>query len=245
MPSSPQLWLRDHRPQQSALKHTHNALLQAARLILATRTLRHLIAGGTIYSIAAYSLTGWLPTFLIRTGGLSPSAVGTILALILGLVGAFGTVFGGLAADKLGRSSAGWRLRLVGIALLLMSPFLAAGLLASDPVIMIGFLFLPCALLGFFSGPTFAMTQSLVDPAMRATAAAIMLFFFTVIGLGLGPLVTGLISDSIRPSLGGGSLRLALLWVSPLCAWAGCHYFLAAASVDDDLRTVNEQPATA
>lgn len=239
------IWLRDHRRLQSAPRHSATALTHAVRLIFANRTLRHLIAGGTIYSIAAYSLTGWLPTLLIRTAGMSPSAVGTILALIIGLMGAFGTVLGGVAADKLGRSSAAWRLRLVGIALLLMSPLLATGLLAPDPALMIGFLFLPCALLGFFSGPTFAMTQSLVDPSMRATAAAILLFFFTVIGLGMGPLITGLISDAIRPSLGGGSLRFALLWVSPLCVWAGCHYFLAAASVDEDLRIVSEQQTAA
>ncbi|MGH6713864.1 MAG: spinster family MFS transporter [Bradyrhizobium sp.] len=235
------VWLRDPGRKQYAPTHSRAALIQALKSIFANRTLRHLIAGGTIYSIAAYSLIGWLPALLIRTGKMSPFAVGTILALVIGLIGAFGTLFGGLAADRFGKSSATWRLRLVGIVLLLMSPFWATGLLTPDPALMMGFMFLPCTLLGFFSGPTFAMTQSLVDPSIRATAAAIMLFFFTVIGLGMGPLVTGLMSDAIRPSLGDESLRHALLLVPPLCIWASFHYFLAARTVDDDLRMLREE----
>ena len=235
------VWLRDPSPQQYVPKRSREVLIQALQSIFTSRTLRQLIAGGTVYSIAAYSLVGWLPTLLIRTGKMSPSAVGAILAILLGLIGAFGTLFGGLAADKFGQSSATWRLRVVGIVLLLMSPFWTAGLLVSDPALMIAFMFLPCALLNFFAGPTFAMTQSLVDPAMRATAAAVMLFFFTAIGLGLGPLVTGLMSDAMRPSLGAGSLRYALLLVSPLCVWASFHYFLAARTVDEDLRMPTEE----
>jgi predicted MFS family arabinose efflux permease len=65
-------------------------------------SLRHLLAGAAVFTIAAYAVVGWLPSFLIRSHGLSTGTAGSILALVLGLVGGFGTILGGLLADHLG-----------------------------------------------------------------------------------------------------------------------------------------------
>ena len=61
---------------------------------------------------------------------------------------------------------------------------------------------LPCALLGFYLGPTFAMVQSLAPPETRATAAAALLFLGNTVGLGLGPLAVGALSDALLPTAG-------------------------------------------
>ncbi|MCK5911851.1 MAG: MFS transporter, partial [Caulobacter sp.] len=63
-------------------------------------------------------------------------------------------------------------------------------------------------------GPVYATTQSIVDPAMRATAAAVLLFIINLIGLGLGPLGVGLLSDFFAGPIGMGSaegVRWALI----------------------------------
>ncbi|MEO1476464.1 MAG: hypothetical protein AAFS13_08785, partial [Pseudomonadota bacterium] len=46
-----------------------------------------------------------------------------------------------------------------------------------------------------YLGPMFAVTQKLVEPRMRATAAALMLFVVNLIGYGGGPPVVGWMSD--------------------------------------------------
>ncbi|MEM1150322.1 MAG: hypothetical protein AAGI03_07170, partial [Pseudomonadota bacterium] len=46
-----------------------------------------------------------------------------------------------------------------------------------------------------YLAPMFAVTQKLVEPRMRATAAALLLFVVNLIGYGLGPPVIGGISD--------------------------------------------------
>ena len=38
-----------------------------------------------------------------------------------------------------------------------------------------------------YLGPVFAVTQGVVEPRMRATAAAVMIFVVNLIGYGLGP----------------------------------------------------------
>jgi predicted MFS family arabinose efflux permease len=192
---------------------------------------RHLLLGATVFSIAGYSVIGWLPALLIRSGGLGPGAVGSILALVLGVVGSAGTLLGGALADRLGKASPAWRLKLVAVVLLLMAPAWAATFLASTPATMVALLVLPGAFLGFYLGPTFAMIQSIVEPGMRATAAALLLFFINVVGLGLGPLVVGALSDALSSVAGPDSLRFALLAVPPLCVWAAYHYYVASRTI--------------
>lgn len=59
--------------------------------------------------------------------------------------------------------------------------------------------------------PTYATSQSLVPPHMRARATAILLFFLNLIGLGLGPWLIGELSDLLAPAYGELSLRWALV----------------------------------
>ena len=58
-----------------------------------------------------------------------------------------------------------------------------------------------------------------------------------LIGLGLGPLVVGLLSDALRPAHGADSLRLALLLVVPVYLWSAAHYLAASRSLAADLES--------
>ena len=90
---------------------------------------------------------------------------------------------------------------------------------------------------GMWLGPTFATTQGLVPPVMRATAAAILLFVINIIGLGLGPQGTGILSDLLEPQFGQESLRYALLSVVVVFGlWSMLHFFLAARTLASDMK---------
>jgi predicted MFS family arabinose efflux permease len=205
------------------------------RRFVGQASLRHILLGGTAASIAVYAVVGWLPAFLMRSHGLGTAAAGSVLALILGLVGAAGTVASGVLADRLGARDAAWRLNVVAIALLVIACGWAGVLGAREAPGAIAALIVPGALLGAYLGPSFAMVQSLVEPAARATAAALLLFVANVIGLGFGPLLVGAISDVLEPTHGAASLGLALWIVPPLCLWAACHYHAASRSLASDL----------
>ncbi len=151
--------------------------------------------------------------------------------MTLGVVGGAGTLLRGALADRLGKASPAWRLKLVAVVLLLMAPAWAAAFLSGNAAAMVALLVFPEAFLGFYLGPTFAMIQSIVEPHMRATAAALLLFLINVIGLGIGPLAVGVLSDALSSVAGPDSLRFALLATPPLCIWAAYHYYVASRTI--------------
>ena len=71
-------------------------------------------------------------------------------------------------------------------------------------------LFVPTLLNSLYYGPTYSAAQGLVPLRSRAIAAAVLLFFQNLIGLGLGPLFFGMLSDWLRPEYGEESVRYVL-----------------------------------
>ena len=205
-------------------------------------SMRHMFIGAALASVAAYAAIGWLPAFLIRSHGLGPAAAGTVLALLLGVLGGAGTLLGGVLADRLGQRDPAWRLRVVVVALLAVVPFWAAALLTGELAAAIAFLVVPTAALVVYLGPTFAMVQSLVEPTNRAFAAAVLLCVGSLVGLSAGPVLVGILSDALHATHGPESLRMALLVVVPLYLWAAAHYFAASRTLSADLHAYAADP---
>ena len=147
-----------------------------------------------------------------------------------------GTFLGGYLGDRLGVADKRWYAWVPGIATVAAVPFAALFYLWEDPIVAL-FLAVPGAILGpMYLGPTFGMTQTLVKPQMRALASAILLFVLNLIGLGLGPLFAGFLSDQLRPEFGIESIRYALLYVAVGGnLWAAWHYYLASRTLREDL----------
>ncbi len=64
-------------------------------------------------------------------------------------------------------------------------------------------------------GASYAVCQSLVMPRMRATLSAIMLLLTTLLGFGVGPLITGGISDLTAPYVGVMSVGYGMVGGQP------------------------------
>jgi hypothetical protein len=58
-------------------------------------------------------------------------------------------------------------------------------------------------------GPIVTAVQHLVPQRMRATASASFLLINNLIGLGVGPLLIGRLSDAMKQSYGADALRYA------------------------------------
>ena len=137
-----------------------------------------------------------MPSFLIRNHGLSLAEVGAILGLISGLSGAAGTFLGGYLADRLSLRDIRWYVwipMLGGLTAMVPAYYT---LLGSDTTLIIAAM-IPSQILGaLYLGPCIATCHSLVSPGMRAMASAILYFVLNIIGLGLGPLTVGILSDA-------------------------------------------------
>ena len=77
-------------------------------------------------------------------------------------------------------------------------------------------------------GAGYGVCQALVQPRMRATLNAILLLLTTVLGFGMGPLLTGMISDWLAPTVGIRSVGYGMAATNLLAVWAGVHFLLAA-----------------
>ena len=75
-----------------------------------------------------------------------------------------------------------------------------------------------CALYSFFAGwwvaPSYNLVTQLVPASRRGTAMALQTIVSTLLGIGAGPLLAGLLSDALQPAFGLESLRYSLLLVS-------------------------------
>ncbi|MDB4426842.1 MFS transporter [Porticoccaceae bacterium] len=193
------------------------------------------IAAG-LNAFSSYGIGNFTPSFLIRSHGFSSLEVGTSLALITGIGGALGTYMGGVLADRFGANDKRWYLWVSGVPAACSVPLMFTAVFIGDPRLALGFLFFATMLGAFYLGPTIAISHTLVSPSMRAMASAILFFILNLIGLGLGPLVVGMLSDLLAPTYGSESLRYALGIVSFVNLISAAFFFLAARKLLADLK---------
>jgi hypothetical protein len=116
-----------------------------------------------------------------------------------------------------------------------MVPFQFSSYLGSSLGVVIPSFAIMLILGSMFFGPSFAMSQGLAPVRMRAVATSLVLFAQTLIGLGLGPFLVGVISDHLRPTVGAQSLSFGLVTVGLVNVWAAVHYFRGARTLRADL----------
>jgi predicted MFS family arabinose efflux permease len=194
-----------------------------------------MVAAG-LSSYVGYSVINFLPSFLVRSFDMPVSQVGLYLGLIIGIIGGAGFFLGGYIADHLGRAGHRRALHFIGLTVLLSAvPYAAMFLSNSWQFALLVFL-IPAGTANVYLAPVLAQAQGLVSLRMRAMASAIALLIINVIGLALGPLITGLVSDLLEPHFGEESMRYSLLLVTSIVLpWAGLHYYLAGQTIDADL----------
>ena len=99
----------------------------------------------------------------------------------------------------------------------------------------------PAATMNVYLAPVLSQSQSLVALRMRATTSALVLLIINVLGLALGPLITGSLSDVLEPRFGEDSMRYSLLIVTAIILpWAVWHYYRAGKWIDADLARATE-----
>lgn len=213
------------------------------RFLLSQPSYRNAALGLSMMLFVATGVIAWLPSFLARSHGMQADEVGRLLGLAVGLAGPLGTiVLGGIIADRLTRRDIRWGLWLVAAGALALCPAYVLVVVAPTGSQAILAYFIPAVLGIFYQGPTAALTQAVSPVSMRATSGALLLLIGNLIGLGLGPLAIGVLSDMIEPRFGDESLRYALL-LAPVAAVAGAFlYFRAARTLQKDIARAEAHP---
>jgi MFS family permease len=217
--------------------------------LAAKRTFRQLALAATLHAFVGYGVTGFHPSFLIRSHGFSVAEVGVVLAIVAAVSGVGGTWFGGWLADRFTRlrGDVRWQLWVPGIATLVNVPAALLAYTWPGRNLVVGLLFVSLVFGVMYLGPTFATLQRLVSARERALGSALLLLFINLVGLGLGPWLVGALSDAMNHFyLAGGAaaaaakgqgLRAALAIMVCVNAWSFVHYMLAARTLEQDSQT--------
>ena len=188
--------------------------------------MRHLIAGGIAVGLMGYGFTQWLPTFFMRTHDLSQSQTGMLMAGVFGISGAIGALAAGKWFDRLSTRGFQHGMRMLAIVPFFTGPFFIMGLLADDLTTAILLFIIPGFAGNYAIGPTIAMVQTLSPVHMRAVSSAIKMLCLNLIGMGLGPLLVGLLSDLLTPEHGEDALSVALAFFTLVGLWGTVHFWL-------------------
>jgi MFS family permease len=200
----------------------------AVREVWAHPVARSLLLAGACALVAGYSFGAWNFAYLMRTHAMSAIDAGWVSG-----GAAVGSVVGGLVAgsltDRLVRRDRRWQMGvpIVGLALALPVGWAYLALSAGQPVAAAVGVAAFAFLIAFWIAPTYAALSLVVPAERRATANALMMMAGALLGGGLGPVLTGGLSDLLVPWAGPHGLRWALAAVIGLLA--GAVWFMTRA----------------
>jgi predicted MFS family arabinose efflux permease len=179
--------------------------------------------GAAASSMMGYGLFFWLPSFFVRSHGMSLLDASVYFGAILLVGGIAGIWLGGWMADRFGTARKRMFVIIPAIAFVLTVPFYFGAVMSPSLALAFALFMVPTALGLMWLGPVLSAIQHVVPPQMRATASAVFLFVNNLIGIGLGTVALGALSDSLSARYGENSLRYAIL--------AGTVFYLVAASL--------------
>jgi MFS family permease len=207
------------------------------------RTFRYLWLNFSVMSFFSHGVVQWQPSYFIRTFGMHTDELGAWLTLIYGVGGTVGTCIGGVLATRYAANNEALQLKATGwlyagYGVLMVGVFLAPDKYTAITLNTIGTIGASLA-----SGPLFGTIQTVVPERMRAMSITLIYLFANLIGMGLGPLATGALSDFFAQWAGNDSLRYALLTLCPIAWWGSAYLLLAAKTVARDVDAVSAADA--
>lgn len=246
--------LREPRRALAALRTAQAAAApgfrDALKEIASKRAYRLIVAGVTVKAFISYGSLAFMASFFFRNhaealaqgaagfGLKSAGLLGVALGVTTGVTAVAGTLLGGRLADHFGRRDLRAYAVIPAVGALLGLPFTLAVLTADSLIVAFALLTVPSLLNALWLGPSYAAVQSLVRPNTRATATAILLFVANLVGLGLGPLAVGVISDLISGAAGLGEaegLRWSLIGFAMLALPCAALFWMARRTMREEI----------
>ena len=231
-------------------------LREVMRVLGQSRAFRWLVVAGTVVNFVGFAGMSFAHPFFVRSFPVGYTEAAVAFALINSVSLAGGYYLGGTITDRLGRRDVRWYGWLPAVCMVLAAITYVVGFSQSTWFWTIVLLTPPGLFAGMYFAPTFAITHNLVGPRMRASAAAILTLTTSIVGMTLGPIVTGLLSDHFAAAAFAGDfasacagtsvevacrtasahgLRMALVSVCALYLVAGVAFLRASGSLPSEL----------
>jgi MFS family permease len=220
---------------------------QVLRNLWAKKSFRHLSFAAGLHAFVSYGVGTFYASYLMRTHGMTVGEVSKWLAITVAIGGFLGTYYGGAISDRYYAKKADPRyyLWVPAITLILNVPFGLMVFGTSSKTVVLWLLIPMIALSAAYLAPSIATTHRLVGLRERAVAGAVLLFVLNLIGLGLGPVFTGVLSDMFRQRFvaqgvaeaqaTADGLQYALCIAIAINLWSALHYYWATKTLSGDI----------
>ena len=199
---------------------------ETLRYMRGKRAFWWLASGAGVRAFLGYGHAPFIASFFVRAHGqevgelaarfhMKPMGfLGLAIGLMTGVGGAFGSWLGGQIADRMGARDLRVFGTLPALAVVISFPFTVLVYTTSSAALALS-LYIVVATCGtLWYGPVYASAQGMAPPNMRAMSASIMLFVINFLGLVVGAVAIGALSDILNKALALGpadGLRWALI----------------------------------
>lgn len=212
------------------------------RGVLAKKTYLQLLISFAIVSFFSYGIASFAVPFFIRSFGVDIGVIGATYGGTAAASSVVGTVSAALLVDRLAKRDKAWMLRLPGIACFVAVPFVLASILSPSYKLCLLFFFIGNSFVSMAIPALFASIYGIIHSSQRSMAIAVFGLAANLLGLGLGPVIIGAISDALTPTFGDEALRYTLAGSVLFLAWAATHILIGSRTINDDY--VGNEPAT-
>lgn len=222
-------------PQDDIPASSFNDVL---KLLWSRKAFRHLAFACALHAFVTYGVGNFMVIFLSRVHEMPTIEIGKIYGLVAGIGGLAGTFAGGWLSDKMAAKTQdqNWYIWIPLISTLAAIPFAANTFLVMDTGLTATLSWLiPVFFGGFYLAPCIAMTHGMVGLRMRALSSAILFFVLNLIGLGLGPILTGKVADMLTPEFGVTGIRYAMTLTILVNLWCAFHYYMCTRTLKESL----------
>ena len=171
------------------------SFMDVVRQLAGKPTFRHVAVGAAVATFANNGISTFAVPYLLRGFEISLTQAAAAYGVVVGIAASVGVFMGGWLADRVGAFDKRAQVLIPALGALLSTPLYVAVFLQTSLLSMALWVVAPAIVHYLYMGPTFGLTANMVDARMRATASSIVLLLINLIGVGLGPVVAGLLSD--------------------------------------------------
>lgn len=233
------VYLTLHEPRKEPRRPRFKELFDAntrqyLRALFAKPSYRHLFIGFAVVAFFSQGIGAFMVPYFLRSHGLDEAEVGALWGGAFVLSAIVGTILALILVDRLSKRNVSWLLRLPAVCGLLAWPFYVMVFIADSPSQAVVFGFVGNTLMAIMQPAAMAAVYGVIEDQARGLAIALLGLSSNLIGLGLGPVMVGVVSDVLAPSYGEESLRYSLAVFTVFLVWAATHCWLASKSIAND-----------
>jgi predicted MFS family arabinose efflux permease len=221
------------------------AFKDALAELMSKKSFWHIALATGLVNFVAVGNGQYIVSLMIRVHHVSLTQVGLVLGPLVGGLTVISVYAVGRILNFLSERDRAWLARWPGIGVALGVPVSIAAYLAPSFAVMVAFQMVGLLCANAYLTSLYTTAQGVVQPRVRATAAAMVIVVINTIGYGFGPPVIGALSDFLHAhvvALGlsdpahasAQGLRYALICGALVNLWASAHYLIGSTKLKED-----------